>query len=488
MFRTAALGRVLITVAAALAAVAAVGLAQAPGATAGAAAASPPPGVPAGSGDLAGTAQPAAAASPSATASSSPTPSRHPTPRPTASGSHGGGGGAGGGTGGGQQPAGPGPLVPVPVTRAAHPTRNCNPAAPSFATRITKQPWAQRVLAPPSVWPLSQGSGVTVAVVDSGVDYSRQLAGRVKAVSLVGGGNRDCAGHGTVVAGIIAASDFRKQGNPFTGIAPKARILSVRVNQGRQGKTQILAQGIRDAATLGARVINVSIVTGRSPVLGAAVRYALRRNAVIVAAGGNDEAVAQGGQVLKGPFYPASYPGVISVGAVNAGGGLAKFSDQRSHVAVTAPGVNLVSTFPGGYSKELNGTSFSTAFVSGVAALVRSRYPHLSAAAVVQRIEATADGPNGPGTGNGMVNPLQAVTAVLPAASATATPPAPAPGSVPVATAPVPPPLPTSAALAITGGALAGALVVALGAVVIIRGRRRHWRAARAEVPADDTP
>jgi membrane-anchored mycosin MYCP len=432
----------------------------------------------------------AAAPAPAATASPSATPSQHPTPRPTASGKHGGGGGGGTGNGGGgaagPQPAGPGPLTPVPITPAARPTRNCNPTAPSFATRITKQPWAQRALAPPSVWSLAQGSGVTVAVVDSGVDYSPQLAGRVKGISLIGGGNRDCAGHGTVVAGIIAASDLRKQGIPFTGIAPQARILSVRVNQGRQGKSQTLAQGIRDAATLGARVINVSIVTGNSPVLAAAVKYALSRNAVIVAAGGNDE-TAEGGQVLKGPFYPASYPGVISVGAVNAGGGLAKFSDQRSHVAVTAPGVNLVSTFPGGYGKELNGTSFSTAFVSGVAALVRSRYPHLRGPAVVQRIEATADGPTGPGTGNGMVNPLQAVTAVLPAASATASPPAAAPGSVPVATAPVPPPLPTGAALAITGGALAGALVVALGAVVITRGRRRRWRAARAEIPADDS-
>jgi len=483
MFRTATLGHALISAAAVLGAGALV-LTQAPGATAGAAWAPPAGPVPAG--PVPAGAVPAGAVHVAATSSASASP--HPTPHPTASGKHGGGGGGGGGGagGGGDQPAGPGPLTPVPITRAAHPTRNCSPAAPSFATRVTKQPWAQRALAPPSVWPLSQGSGVTVAVVDSGVDFSRQLAGRVKGVSLVGGGNRDCAGHGTVVAGIIAASDLRKQGVPFTGIAPKARILSVRVNQGRQGKTQTLAQGIRDAAALGARVINVSIVTGNSPVLAAAVRYALSRNAVIVAAGGNDEAAA-GGQVLKGPFYPASYPGVISVGAVNAGGGLAKFSDQRSHVAVTAPGVNLVSTFPGGYGKELNGTSFSTAFVSGVAALVRSRYPHLPGPAVVQRIEATADGPTGPGTGNGMVNPLQAVTAVLPAASASASPPAAAPGSVPVATAPVPPPLPTRAALAITGGALAGALVVALGAVVITRGRRRHWRAARAGPPADDS-
>jgi subtilisin family serine protease len=98
---------------------------------------------------------------------------------------------------------------------------------------------------------------------------------------------------------------------------------------------------------------------------------------------------------------------------VASDGALAPFSDQRSHVAVTAPGVNITSAYPLGYLTHLDGTSYATAFVSGVAALVRSRYPTLTAGQVVGRIEATADGGTGPGTGAGLVNPLEAVTAVL---------------------------------------------------------------------------
>jgi subtilisin family serine protease len=157
------------------------------------------------------------------------------------------------------------------VTPAVRPSANCHPPTAPIA-RVTKQPWAQRALAFASAWPLTRGSGVTVAVVDSGVDFSPQLAGRVTAISVIGGGYQDCAGHGTAIAGIIAASDLRKDGVPFTGVAPDAHILSVRVNGGAQGKTSLLAQGIRDAATLGARVINISVVTGNSPVLASAVR------------------------------------------------------------------------------------------------------------------------------------------------------------------------------------------------------------------------
>jgi type VII secretion-associated serine protease mycosin len=366
------------------------------------------------------------------------------------------------------------------VAVTPRPSAACRPQATPIA-RVTRQPWAQRALAFASAWRLTRGRGVKVAVVDSGVDYSPQLAGRVTAVSLRNG-YADCAGHGTAVAGIIAGSDRRQDGLPFTGVAPAARILSVKVNQGDRGSTALLAAGIRDAALLGAGVINVSVTAGNSPLLASAVRFAQRRDAVIVAAGGNDTPAGGGSPASTGPFYPASYPGVVSVGAVTAGGALASFSDQRSRVAVTAPGLNVTSTWPGGYQAGLAGTSFATAFVSGVAALVRARFPRLHAAAVVRRIEATADGAAGPGTGAGLVNPLQAVTAMLPAAAA-ATPPPGTPGPVPVATAPAPPRLPVTAALTITGAALGGAAVAAAAALVVSRGRRRRWRATRTTIP-----
>ena len=209
--------------------------------------------------------------------------------------------------------------------------------------------------------------------------------------------------------------------------------------------------------------------------------YAQSQDAVVVAAGGND-----GTTTGRGPFYPASYPGVLSVGAVGSDGGLAPFSDQRSHVAVTAPGVNVASAWPWGYQTQLNGTSFATAFVSGVAALVRSRYPRLSAAQVVARIRATADGGAGPGTGSGLVNPLEAVTALL--APGAAPSPAPAPRAVSVSRMPPPDRRARTAAATIAIGSLGAVLLVAIGALVIGPGRRRRWRAGRADIPdrADD--
>jgi membrane-anchored mycosin MYCP len=362
--------------------------------------------------------------------------------------------------------------VPVPVTKMLVPTQNCNPGLP-VASRVTQEPWAQQALAFSNVWPLTEGQGVTVAVVDSGVDYSRQLVGRVKAINLTSTGFADCLGHGTEVAAIIAASDIQNLGVPFEGVAPAARILSVKVTNEEQGKHFQLAEGIRYAVRLKAKVINVSITSPSTSALRLAVEFALENNVVIVAAGGND-----GPGTGTGPFYPASYPGVLSVGAVDSSGKLWTSSDQKSRVAVTAPGVDVTSSFPGGYQQDnLDGTSYATAFVSGVAALVRSRYPWMHARQVVARIEATADGGTGPGTGNGLVNPVEAVTAILGAGSAQSPSPL-ATAPVPVSRA-LPPDRTARSALEVAGGSLGVAALVALGAVVGREGRRRRWRAKR---------
>jgi membrane-anchored mycosin MYCP len=366
------------------------------------------------------------------------------------------------------------PAVPTPVATEPQPSQNC-PGPGQVSSKVTVVPWAQEALEWSSAWPLTEGRGVTVAVVDSGVSYSPQLAGKVQAIDLTGTGYGDCVGHGTGVAGIIAASDMQALGNPFEGVAPEAKILSIKVNNQESGSSAALDQGITDAALEGAQVINVSIVTGNSPGLRAAVAFALRKGAVIVAAGGNDEQ-----QTGHGPFYPASYPGVLSVGAVEPDGSLAPFSDLYSRVAVTAPGVNVTSTTPGGY-EAYNGTSFATAYVSGVAALVRSRYPKMSGPEVVKRIEETADGNTGPGTGNGLVNPLLAVTAILAPAIAQSPLPTPRPQPVAVERAPLPDLAARTTALEVVAGALGLAGLVAIGAVVIREGRRRRWRAGRAQ-------
>jgi membrane-anchored mycosin MYCP len=377
----------------------------------------------------------------------------------------------------------PAPSLPVPVATEPGPSQQCGDSN-QVTSKVKSVPWAQRALDWSSVWPLTKGRGVKVAVVDSGVDGSPQLAGRVTAIDLTGSGFQDCSGegHGTAVAGIIAAS-VQAQGNPFEGVAPEAKILSVKVfTETQSNSSATLAQGIRDATLLGAQVINVSMTTRNSAVLRSAVDFALGRNVVIVASGGNDD--QQNG---VGPFYPANYPGVLSVGAVQPNGSLAPFSDQRSHVAVTAPGVSVTSTAPGGYSvNSLSGTSFATAFVSGVAALVRSRYRGLTGPEVVARIEETANGNTGPGTGDGLVNPLQAVTAILAPASAQSPSTTPRPQPVSVDQAPPPDLAAQRTALEVAAITLGLAGLIAIGAVVIREGRRRRWRSGSMPARTDD--
>jgi membrane-anchored mycosin MYCP len=399
-------------------------------------------------------------------AKASPKPSTKPTSKPSKS------------------KAPPAPSVPVPVATEPGPSQQCSDSN-QVTSKVKSVPWAQKALDWSSVWPLTEGRGIKVAVVDSGVDGNPQLAGKVTAIDPTGTGFQDCSGegHGTAIAGIIAAS-VQVQGNPFEGVAPEAKILSVKVfTQTQQSNSSAtLAQGIRDATLLGAQVINVSMTTRSSLVLRSAVDFALSRNVVIVASGGNDD--QQNG---VGPFYPANYPGVLSVGAVEQDGSLAPFSDQRSHVAVTAPGVNITSTAPGGYSvNSLSGTSFATAFVSGVAALVRSRYPSLTGPEVVARIKQTADGSTGPGTGDGLVNPLQAVTAIVAPATAQTSSPTPGPQAVSVDQAPPPDVDAQRTALEVAAIALGLAGLVVIGAVVIREGRRRRWRSGSLPARTDD--
>jgi membrane-anchored mycosin MYCP len=379
----------------------------------------------------------------------------------------------------------PKPSVPTPVATEPQPTQQCSGQEEGNgqpSPKVTSIPWAQTELDWSSVWPQTEGQGVTVAVVDSGVDFNKQLAGKVTAVDLTGTGFGDCVGHGTIIAGIIAARDLEARGFPFVGVAPEASILSIKVNTGEQGNSNVLAQGIQDAAELHAQVINVSIVTANTPALRSAVDSALSAGAVIVASGGNDQ-TSPG----AGPLYPASYPGVLSVGAVGSDGALAFFSNQHSRVAVTAPGIGVTSTAPGGYqANDLQGTSFATAYVSGLAALLRARFPKMSAAQVVNRIKSTANGGTGPGTGDGLINPLQAIDGITPPGAAASSAPPVRPRRVAVFRAPPVDQAAIDTSTIVTVSAVGAAALVAIGAVVVIAGRRRRWRAGPLPAPAAD--
>jgi membrane-anchored mycosin MYCP len=349
-----------------------------------------------------------------------------------------------------------------------------------------QQPWAQQRLDPSRVWPLTTGAGVTVAVIDSGVDAAYPaLTGAVEqGADMVQQGqpaNYDCVGHGTLVAGIIAARP--QPGTGFIGIAPGTRILPVRQTESDQQEpngADILAQAINYAVSRGAQVINISITTsGTNQALAEAVRHALDHDVVIVAAAGND-----GASPYTAKQYPAGYPGVLAVGAVGQDGQPLSFSSPGA--LVVAPGTDIVGPDAAGTGLVAGeGTSFATAFVSGVAALVRSYLPGLTAAQVVDRIEATADHPAGklPGAllGWGEVDPYAAVTAVLP--GETPATPGPARLPLPPRSRPAPSQLPAELTAAVSLTVIA---VVLAAAAVLPAARRRGWRPGTFGIPNGD--
>lgn len=350
---------------------------------------------------------------------------------------------------------------------------------PSGNAQLTEQPWPLRRLNPAAVWPLTRGFGVTVAVIDSGVSATHPvLRFRVREgkdyVDPRGNGQCDQAGHGTVVAGIIAGEPGY---GPFAGIAPASAILPIRVvpdsNKIYQGLSPRIAEAIRWAVQAGAKVINLSLTTDPSPELAAAVEYAHANDVVLVAAAGN---VSSGG--ASGPAYPAAYDNVVAVAGVDPEGSHVGTSMVGGYVDLAAPGVDIIGPAPGGGYVRLTegGTSFAAAYVSGAAALVRSYYPSLSADEVVERLIATADRPPegyNDEVGYGVVNAYRAVAVELNAAPA---PVEPAQGIPPVR--PIEDPLAAEKRAAAWTGALTAVvfLAVLFGNRVIRAGRRRGWR------------
>jgi type VII secretion-associated serine protease mycosin len=363
----------------------------------------------------------------------------------------------------------------APALAEAAPVR----CAPQRGGAQVGESWGQRRLAFTGVWPLTKGEGVTVAVIDSGVDARHPQVRVAKAVDLTGTGRRDCLGHGTAVAGIIAGADMPEI--PFAGVAPGARLISIKQTNDETGDVALLARGIVRAADLGAKVVNVSIQTNDQPDLRAAVDYALARDVVVVAAAGN----VRKGDGTPAPAFPAAYPGVLSVGSAGPDGKRTDFSNAITPVSVLAPGEGITSTWPGGaYRQDLEGTSYAAPYVAGVAALVRARHPGLDNVRVRRRIEITADGATGAGTGAGMVNPLLAVTEIIPSEAVAIAPPVPPPLPPGVVSKAVPPDHEAiSTSVAVTVIALCAAALVTCVSLVLPLGRKRGWRPGRAAVP-----
>ncbi|WFB06651.1 type VII secretion-associated serine protease mycosin [Streptomyces sp. LX-29] len=303
-------------------------------------------------------------------------------------------------------------------------------SSPAQADGIRAEEWALDAINAPRAWQTTKGEGVTVAVLDTGVDAAHpDLSGQVlDGKDLIGfgaeRGDRAWARHGTAMAGIIAGRGHGPTNDDgVLGVAPEAKILPVRViledadparKKARNARGNALADGIRWAADHGADVINLSLGDDSASAHpeaaeDAAVQYALRKGAVVVASAGN------GGEKGDRASYPAAYPGVIAVTAVDRHGVRAPFSTRRWYATVCAPGVNVVIADPDRRYYEGWGTSAAAAFVSGAAALVRAAHPDLSPAQVKQLLMDTAqDRPEGGRSdefGAGLVDPAAAIEA-----------------------------------------------------------------------------
>ncbi|WUH90586.1 type VII secretion-associated serine protease mycosin [Streptomyces sp. NBC_00433] len=284
------------------------------------------------------------------------------------------------------------------------------------APPVKQTPWSlQRVLVNQLWQGTHQGKGVVVAVIDSGVDVKNpQLASAVDvahSVDLIdakGNGTTDPVGHGTEVAGIIAARPAASTG--FKGLAPQATIVSIRqASEDGTGTVPHLVTALQKAVAAHAKVINISQDTSTStPELASAIAAAVRSGAVVIASAGND-----GGDGKARTTYPGAYPGVLAVGASDRNNERASFSQAGDFVGVAAPGVDMLSTVPGGGQCVDNGTSFAAPYVAGVATLIRDKHPDWTAAQVIAQIEQTAQrtslGHNSL-VGWGVVDPVRALT------------------------------------------------------------------------------
>ncbi|BCB80368.1 type VII secretion-associated serine protease [Phytohabitans flavus] len=288
--------------------------------------------------------------------------------------------------------------------------------------QVREEQWQLNELRATHAWRHSTGDGVTVAVIDSGVDAGHpDLAGQVlPGVDMVaqgGDGRADPVGHGTTVAGLIAGRN--DDDNGVMGLAPHAKILPVRVldAENRYDDALIVAKGVRWAVDNGAEVINLSLGgSGTSPALAAALDYAFARDVVVVACTGNystDPAPASGRPATE-VWYPAREPGVLAVTGLDRDSeGLWSGAITGSATVLSAPATGLVGARPGGTWK-VQGTSFAAPLVSATAALVRAKWPEMPAAAVVNRLITTASDLGAVGRddryGYGLVDPVAALT------------------------------------------------------------------------------
>jgi type VII secretion-associated serine protease mycosin len=324
------------------------------------------------------------------------------------------------------------------------------------------------------VWHYGQGAGVTIAVLDSGVDAQHsdligQVTPGVGYVGMTGDtGETDQSGdsHGTSIAAIIAGTGRGDNGQGMIGLAPKATILPIRVTLDNTTAPVALAKGIFYAVDHQAKIINISAgMAAPDPTIQAAVNYAINHGVILVAAAGNEG--AQGNPAL----YPATIPGVLNVTGTDQTGQFWTSSESGPDTTIAAPAVNIYSAADNGQYLTGDGTSYAAPYVAATAALVWSEHPNLTTNEVIRQLLTTADPhgavPHDDRYGAGILDPLRAVTS----------PPS-NDNTNPFATPPTLRTSPTGPPIALIAGIAAAALLTVVTSVLIYR-RRKTNRCAR---------
>ena len=279
--------------------------------------------------------------------------------------------------------------------------------AASGSDPLLDQQWGLTAIGAPSVWKITRGAGVTVAVIDSGsgahpdldanLDAGRTMFGSIDSVGAI---DVDVAGHGSHVAGIIAAVADNAIGG--SGVAPQSRILPIRVLDSLgSGDSKDVSKAVRFAVDSGVRVINLSLGgSTESTSLTAAIQYAVDRNVLVVAAAGN-------GAADSTPKWPGASDLTIAVTAVDRYNSVTSFDQRGDYIDIAAPGSSILSTASNDY-KIQSGTSMAAAFVSGAAALLFAAQPSITALQVRDVLQRTATDLGSPGRdttyGYGIIN------------------------------------------------------------------------------------
>jgi type VII secretion-associated serine protease mycosin len=351
------------------------------------------------------------------------------------------------------------------------------PARPALADPIRDKQWYLANLNLVEAHQVTEGSGVTVAVIDSGVNADhRDLRGAVLPGTDVGSdgggdGRTDNDGHGTEMAGIIAGRGHGS-GDGVLGIAPESKILPISAPIGSFSGGGFMMAAVDFAISHRAGVINMSFGSMDDETLHAAVRKAQAADIVLVASSGNDK--------KQGYEYPGRYPEVLAVGAYGRDEEIAPFSITGPQVDLVAPGVDIVTIGNQGADDyyEGQGTSEATAVVSGAAALLRAKYPDLSAAEIVHRLTATATDAGAKGRddsyGYGRLDIVKALTADVAPLKSVGVTSAAAGATAPTAVAEAGD-LPTAKSPLLLVGIVVGLLVlVGLVVIVVLVARRRR--------------